>query len=533
MALYIFWEKLGWLPGTGYVAFSESPGEWFQHLILPWFVLALLYAAFYARMTRGNLLDVMGEDYIRTARAKGLSERRVIFKHGLRASLTPIITMFGMDVALLIGGAVITETVFNFQGLGAWAVTVDLPGGSARRRRRRAGRRRGRGALQPHRRRALRLPRPAGALPVTAEPLLEVENLAVEFPTPDGIVHAVDGLTFTVHRGETFGIVGESGSGKSVTNLALLGLLNRERTRISGTARFMGQDLISAPISALRQVRGKDIAMIFQDPFACLHPMYTVGDQIVEAVRVHENIPKAQALQRAVDLLGAVGHPEPAPARQGLSAPVLGRHAAARHDRHGDDQQPGSPDRRRADHGARRHGAGADPRADRPGEAGVQHRRDPDHTRPGRDRRGRADRHGHVRGPLHGARLDRGRLPAAAPPLHVGPARVDSARRAEGIEPRADRGLAPVADLRPSRLPVSPALPAPLLALRPGAARVPRPRRRARGRLPSRGSTTSGGCGSSARPGACRSWYEPDRLGTGRRGQGRAAARTCSSRSST
>jgi peptide/nickel transport system ATP-binding protein len=146
---------------------------------------------------------------------------------------------------------------------------------------------------------------------VTAEPLLEVENLAVEFPTPDGIVHAVDGLTFAVHRGETFGIVGESGSGKSVTNLALLGLLNRERTRISGTARFMGQDLISAPVSALREVRGKDIAMIFQDPFACLHPMYTVGDQIVEAVRVHESIPKAQALQRAVDLLGAVGIPNP------------------------------------------------------------------------------------------------------------------------------------------------------------------------------------------------------------------------------
>jgi peptide/nickel transport system permease protein len=131
MALYIFWEKLGWLPGTGYVPFSESPSDWIKHLILPWFVLALLYAAFYARMTRGNLLETMGEDYIRTARAKGLSERRVIFKHGLRASLTPLVTMFGMDVALLIGGAVITETVFNYQGLGAWAVTSvfqeDLP----------------------------------------------------------------------------------------------------------------------------------------------------------------------------------------------------------------------------------------------------------------------------------------------------------------------------------------------------------------------------------------------------------------------
>lgn len=131
MALFVFWQKLGWLPGTGYVPFSESPKEWFTHLIMPWFVLALLYAAFYARMTRGNLLETMGEDYIRTARAKGLSERKVIMKHGLRASLTPIVTMFGMDLALLLGGAVITETVFNVQGLGNWVVSSvfnqDLP----------------------------------------------------------------------------------------------------------------------------------------------------------------------------------------------------------------------------------------------------------------------------------------------------------------------------------------------------------------------------------------------------------------------
>ena len=132
MALFIFWQKLGIeAVGTGYVNFREDPAGWFTHLILPWVVLALLYAAFYARMTRGNLLDTMGEDYIRTARAKGLPERQVVLKHGLRASLTPVVTMFGMDVALLIGGAVITETVFNLQGLGAWAVdaafSADLP----------------------------------------------------------------------------------------------------------------------------------------------------------------------------------------------------------------------------------------------------------------------------------------------------------------------------------------------------------------------------------------------------------------------
>jgi peptide/nickel transport system permease protein len=89
-------------------------------------VLALLYAAFYARMTRNNLLETLGEDYIRTARAKGLSERKVIFKHGLRASLTPIVTMFGLDIALLVGGAIITESVFNLQGLGYLAINSAL-----------------------------------------------------------------------------------------------------------------------------------------------------------------------------------------------------------------------------------------------------------------------------------------------------------------------------------------------------------------------------------------------------------------------
>lgn len=122
VSLWLFWQKLDILPGTGYTPFAESPKDWFLHMVQPWVVLALLYAAFYARMTRGNLLDAMGEDYIRTARAKGLPERTVVFKHGLRASLTPIVTMFGMDLALLIGGAVITESVFNIQGLGAWAV---------------------------------------------------------------------------------------------------------------------------------------------------------------------------------------------------------------------------------------------------------------------------------------------------------------------------------------------------------------------------------------------------------------------------
>lgn len=121
-ALYVFWKTLGILPGTGYVPFTENPGAWLGHFIMPWFVLALLYAAFYARMIRGNLIETMSEDYIRTARAKGLPERKVIGRHALRASLTPVVTMFGMDLGLLLGGALITETVFNLPGLGFWVV---------------------------------------------------------------------------------------------------------------------------------------------------------------------------------------------------------------------------------------------------------------------------------------------------------------------------------------------------------------------------------------------------------------------------
>jgi peptide/nickel transport system permease protein len=131
MGLYIFWRQLGWSSGTGYVSPTDSITGFIGHMWLPWVVLAMLYAAFYARMTRNNLLETLGEDYIRTARAKGLTERQVIFKHGLRASLTPIVTMFGLDIALLVGGAVITESVFNLQGLGYLAIngatTQDLP----------------------------------------------------------------------------------------------------------------------------------------------------------------------------------------------------------------------------------------------------------------------------------------------------------------------------------------------------------------------------------------------------------------------
>ncbi|HVS67789.1 MAG TPA: ABC transporter permease [Mycobacteriales bacterium] len=118
-------------PAAGYVDLTQNPWEWAHHLMLPWITLAVVSAAAYTRLTRSSMLDVLGEDYIRTGRAKGLTERRVILRHGLRAALTPIVTQFGIDVGVLIGGAVITETVFSMQGLGYQAIQAisnqDLP----------------------------------------------------------------------------------------------------------------------------------------------------------------------------------------------------------------------------------------------------------------------------------------------------------------------------------------------------------------------------------------------------------------------
>jgi peptide/nickel transport system permease protein len=132
MALSIFSYQLGWTPpGASYVKLTDDPGRWAFGLLLPWTTLALLFSAQYARLTRAGMLETMGEDYIRTARAKGLKERQVVIKHGLRSALTPIVTIFGLDFGLLIGGAVLTETVFGLPGLGKMAIDAtknnDLP----------------------------------------------------------------------------------------------------------------------------------------------------------------------------------------------------------------------------------------------------------------------------------------------------------------------------------------------------------------------------------------------------------------------
>ena len=129
--LLIFEYQLKWLPNVSYASLTDNPAQWFKSMILPWIALAFLFAALYARLTRANMLETMSEDFIRTARAKGLSRRDVVVKHGLRAALTPIVTIFGMDIGQLIGTTVITETVFNLRGLGYLSIqsirTQDLP----------------------------------------------------------------------------------------------------------------------------------------------------------------------------------------------------------------------------------------------------------------------------------------------------------------------------------------------------------------------------------------------------------------------
>ena len=140
---------------------------------------------------------------------------------------------------------------------------------------------------------------------------LEVKNLCINFPTDDGLVKAVDNLSFSVEKGKTLGLVGESGSGKSVTSLAILGLHKGSRAQVSGQIFVGGVDINAGSESDIRKLRGKQMAMIFQDSLTALNPFYTIGDQIIEAYQVHNNVSKAEAKKHAIDMLDRVGIAEP------------------------------------------------------------------------------------------------------------------------------------------------------------------------------------------------------------------------------
>jgi peptide/nickel transport system ATP-binding protein len=140
-------------------------------------------------------------------------------------------------------------------------------------------------------------------------PFLSVTNLSVAFPTEDGLVQAVDGVSLSVERGKTLAIVGESGSGKSVTAQAIMGLVNRKAAKVSGEIWLDGQELIGLPQNEVQQLMGSEIAMIFQDPMSSLHPFYRIGDQISEAIRAHRHIGKPSARRETMDMLRRVGIP--------------------------------------------------------------------------------------------------------------------------------------------------------------------------------------------------------------------------------
>ena len=140
---------------------------------------------------------------------------------------------------------------------------------------------------------------------------LEVRDLKIHFPTDDGLVKSVDGLSFQLEKGKTLGIVGESGSGKSVTSLGILGLHKGTRAHLSGEVWLDGTELIAATKEEVRKLRGKEMAMIFQDPLSALHPYFTVGAQISEAYRIHNNVSKKAGRARAIEMLDRVGIPTP------------------------------------------------------------------------------------------------------------------------------------------------------------------------------------------------------------------------------
>jgi peptide/nickel transport system ATP-binding protein len=146
---------------------------------------------------------------------------------------------------------------------------------------------------------------------MAGESFLEARDLRIHFPTDDGLVRSVDGLSFVLQRGRTLGIVGESGSGKSVTSLGILGLHNKRNARVSGEIWLDGQELVDASPEVVRRLRGRKMAMIFQDPLSAMHPYYTVGAQIIEAYRVHNEVSRGVARKHAIDMLGRVGIPQP------------------------------------------------------------------------------------------------------------------------------------------------------------------------------------------------------------------------------
>ena len=299
-----------WVPGLGYVPLTEDPVGWFKALVIPWFTLAALYIGIYGRVLRANLIESYSEDYIRTARAKGLSETRILLRHALRMSLVSFVTMFGLDFGVLVGGAaLLTEVVFGINGVGRLTFIGAPEPRSAGDPRHGDVRLLLRGGGERGGRHALRRDRPEGAR-VTEPKVLDVAGLNVSFRTEDGPVNAVHDVSFEVGTGEILCIVGESGSGKTVSLLSILGLIDRRNTFVEGAASFRGQPLLGLSPRRMRRIRGGEIAYraAGSDDGDDAGPHHRLADRGADPRA--RRVSRGAARARAVALLGEVGIPD-------------------------------------------------------------------------------------------------------------------------------------------------------------------------------------------------------------------------------
>ena len=373
-------------------SFSVVPGQTSSNWLTVALILALTASWLpIARTIRGMVLSLREKEFVEAALASGASTSRIVFRHILPNTIDVII----VNATITIAQAVLLESALSFIGLGVkrpdaslgliinenknelvtlpwlfWfpfvfivliSLSVNFIGDGLRdafdprQKRVRVKASRRRSAMTED---VLAAREPAAG--AGREPLLTVRDLSVDFPTEDGVVHAVRHVSFDVRAGEVLGIVGESGCGKSVSAQAIMGLLPRT-AEVTGSIRFRGRELVGLTEREWQAVRGNDIGMIFQDPMSSLNPVYTVGWQLAEAYRAHHDVSRKAAAARAVEALDLVGIPQPDRRADAVPARVLRRHAAAGDDRDGDHQRPGSDHRRRADHRAGRHRAGADP----------------------------------------------------------------------------------------------------------------------------------------------------------------------------
>jgi len=223
-----------------------------------------------------------------------------------------------------------------------------------------------------------------------AEKLLTIENLKTYFTTDAGEARAVDGVSFTIDRGETLGLVGESGCGKSVTSLSVMRLIPDPPGRIAGgRILFRRKDIVQMSEDDVRDVRGNDIAMIFQEPMTSLNPVFTCGFQIDEAVVLHQGLDADAAREKTVEMLRLVGIPDPEQRANGLPTPVVRRDAPAGDNRDGAELQSGRADRRRAHYSTGRYDSGPDLGVARAVTGRTGHGRTDDHARSRRHRRSR------------------------------------------------------------------------------------------------------------------------------------------------